>query len=178
MRPILLAAAAALTLPGAALACEAHEAAYSAAPHETGHAHGGHAPSDTLTVANAWVKPPMPGRDVTAAYFTVANGLADGDRLIAASAPFAETVELHTHLNDDGVMRMRKVDALEAPAGAQLTLQPGGDHLMLFGVDPSKIGEGMAAPITLTFENAGDVVVMAKVADRTRELLHGDAHHH
>jgi len=40
-------------------------------------------------------------------------------------------VEIHSMRMDDGIMRMRKLDALEIPAGERIELGPGGLHLML-----------------------------------------------
>ncbi|WP_280954840.1 copper chaperone PCu(A)C [Paludibacterium denitrificans] len=44
-----------------------------------------------------------------AAYMTLTNQGKSDDRLLAASSPRAQSAELHTHLNDHGVMRMRPV---------------------------------------------------------------------
>jgi copper(I)-binding protein len=90
-----------------------------------------------------------------------ANGAGAGgrDRIIEARADVSEIVELHTHiLEDDGVMRMRKVEALEIPESGKLVLKPRGDHIMLIGLTRQLI-EGETIPLTLEFERAGAVSV-------------------
>ncbi|GHG65658.1 hypothetical protein GCM10010919_13130 [Alishewanella longhuensis] len=74
----------------------------------------------------------MPGRDVTAGYFTLHNGSAAAVELVAASSPAFKRIELHQHVTHEGMMRMVEVAAIEVDAGATLVFQPGGLHLMLF----------------------------------------------
>ncbi|MFN3700835.1 MAG: copper chaperone PCu(A)C [Alphaproteobacteria bacterium] len=81
------------------------------------------------------------------------------DRIIEARADVSEIVELHTHIQeDDGVMRMRKVEALEISESGELVLKPRGDHIMLIGLTRQLI-EGETIPLTLEFERAGAVSV-------------------
>ena len=84
------------------------------------------------------------------------------DRVVSASSPVAERVELHETIRDGDVMRMREVEAIELPAGQTVELKPGGLHLMLMGLKaPLKAGE--TVPVTLKFEKAGDVTVQLNV---------------
>jgi copper(I)-binding protein len=64
---------------------------------------------------------------------------------------------------DGAVMRMRQIEGgLAAPAGATVTLSPGGMHLMFYGVT-QPFAEGESIPVTLTFEHAGDIGVTLPV---------------
>lgn len=97
---------------------------------------------------SGWVRTPAAGRDVTAGYVSLRAG-AEDDQLVGASSPIATRVELHTMEDDGEVMRMRQVEAIDLPAGEVVSLAPGGDHLMLFGVDTSALdGE---VEVTLEF---------------------------
>ena len=58
---------------------------------------------------------------------------------------------------------MRRVDAVDVPAGGEAALEPGGDHLMLFGLK-SGLETGSGFPLTLLFEKAGAVTVEVRVA--------------
>lgn len=78
------------------------------------------------------VRVPMPGRTVTAGYLTLINHSEQDHQLTTVTSSAFERVELHTHTHIDGMMRMHAVDQVEIPAGGQITLQPGGLHLMLF----------------------------------------------
>ncbi|WP_439594474.1 copper chaperone PCu(A)C [Falsiroseomonas sp.] len=96
-----------------------------------------------------------------AGYLTLRNGGA-ADRLVAARAAIATRVELHTHVHEGGVMRMRPVEAIEVPANGSVTLEPGGLHLMLLELK-RPLNQGDSVPVTLVFERAGEVQVQLAV---------------
>jgi len=128
--------------------------------------------TDHLTVRDAWIAPTPGGVDVSAGYVTIVNATGAEDRLIALSSPRAARTEIHEMSMDNGVMRMRAVDGgLAVPAGATLTLGPGGQHLMFFGVT-QPFAEGETIPVTLTFAQAGDIAVQMPV-QRTAPVAHG-----
>ncbi len=59
-------------------------------------------------------------------------------------------------------MKMSPVDSFEIPAGGEIKLQSGGDHIMLFGITGTpKVGD--VIPLTLQFEKAGTVPVRVEV---------------
>ncbi|MEM5709697.1 copper chaperone PCu(A)C, partial [Elizabethkingia meningoseptica] len=71
---------------------------------------------------------------------------------------------LHTHVRDGEVMRMRRVDAIEVPAKATTTLQPGGLHIMFLGL-AEPLAAGRSFPLTLRFAEAGETSVTVEVKD-------------
>lgn len=108
----------------------------------------------SLEITHARAAPTPNGVSVSAGYLTIANHGQDVDRLIAASSTRAERVELHSMEMDGAVMRMRQVDAVSIPAGGEISLAPGGDHLMFLGVaEPFAAGETI--PVHLVFEHNG-----------------------
>ncbi len=111
-----------------------------------------------VTVTGAWVRAGTPAAKTGAAFLTVTNGTGAPDRLIAAQTPIADKAELHTHMMDDGIMKMRGVDALDVAPGAPVALKPGGLHVMLLGLK-QPLTEGSRFPITLTFDKAGSITV-------------------
>lgn len=134
--------------------------------------------AEGITVQDAWVRPaPMVGGN-GAAYMVIANGDAEDDTLIGASADFTERVEVHETLAasaedmdadmDEGMdmggdmMGMRPVERIVIPAGGSVALEPGGYHIMLFNVQEA-LAEGDSVTLTLTFEKAGEVTVEAPV---------------
>ena len=128
-----------------------------------------------LTIDHPWARPTVTARQPGAAYFTIRN---DGDtdaRLIEARPiGFAEVAELHTHINDDGVMRMRALaDGIVIPAGETVSLEPGGLHVMLFGLE-APLTEGSPQSLTLVFEGLGEIDVILAVHHNTEA---GQAHH-
>lgn len=118
-------------------------------------------PGAAVAVHDARVKlVPLPGRP-SAGYFAVKGG-AQADKLIGAASPAAERVEMHETLQINGVMRMTPVKEVAVPARQTILFQPGGRHLMIYGVKTQpKAGETI--PLVLTFEKAGKVTVDAKV---------------
>ncbi|MBD8620828.1 copper chaperone PCu(A)C [Sphingomonas sp. CFBP 13728] len=113
----------------------------------------------SLTISQPWSRATSPRATVGAGFLTIRNAGARGDRLISATSPRAERVEIHTMSMDGGVMRMRQlVDGLAVPAGGTATLAPSGNHIMLIGLkSPLKAGERV--PATLRFARAGTVTV-------------------
>jgi copper(I)-binding protein len=89
----------------------------------------------------------------------------------------AEVVELHTHVMDGTIMRMRKVDAIDVTGGSTTELKPGGLHVMLIGLKaPLKAGEKF--PLTLKFERAGEVKLDVEVRGTAAgKPMHGQHKH-
>ena len=92
-----------------------------------------------------------------AAFLTITS-LGGADRLVGFATPACNRPELHTHIDDNGVMRMRQVEAIEVPAGGTAELKPGGLHLMLIDLNGPLV-EGESVVVTLMFETAGAVEV-------------------
>lgn len=115
-----------------------------------------------LEVQGAWARATAGRAPNGAAYLTIVNSGATMDRLLGAAAPVARTVELHTHLMDAGVMRMREVTGIEIHPGEPAVLRPGGLHAMLVGLKEG-LKEGTSFPLTLRFERAGELTVPVRV---------------
>lgn len=115
-----------------------------------------------LHVENAWVRAPaLPGRP-GALYFTIVNGTKAADRLVGVTSPDCGRAELHNHLHEDGVMRMRKVEGVDIPAGGSVAFAPSGYHVMLFDLEDSVVPGG-TLKATLEFVKAGRVTIEAEV---------------
>lgn len=114
-----------------------------------------------LVITQPWSRAAAAGGQ-GAGYLTLANRGGVPDRLLGASSPVSGRIELHTHINDGGVMRMLEVPAIDLPPGATVTLRPGGLHLMFMGLTEA-LQQGSAVPVTLRFERAGEVRVMLAV---------------
>ena len=116
-----------------------------------------------IGLSNAWVRPTLGAGRTTAAYVTITNMGTNADRLTAIEAPGAGSVEFHTAGMDNGVMRMRRLEGLDIPAGETVTMAPGGYHIMMMDVEES-IQVGSTVPLTLTFETFGNVAIDASVS--------------
>ncbi|TAN71984.1 MAG: copper chaperone PCu(A)C [Magnetospirillum sp.] len=96
-----------------------------------------------------------------AAFLAITNHGGE-DRLIGAQSGISKTVELHVHVKDGDIYRMRKVDAIAVPMHGKVELKPGGDHVMFIGL-LAPVKEGTKVPLTLVFEKAGKVTVEVPV---------------
>lgn len=109
-----------------------------------------------MQIEKPWARATAPGAKVAGGYMVIRNAGAAGDRLVSASSSASAKVELHVHLNDNGVMKMRQVPGYDVPAKGAFELKPGGAHLMFMDLKrPFK--EGEKVPVKLKFEKAGDV---------------------
>jgi copper(I)-binding protein len=100
---------------------------------------------------------------VNAAYFTIVNRSSAPDRLMSASSPAFDRIEIHTHVKEGDMMRMRPLpDGLPIPGMARVALERGGLHLMLYGAK-APLQPGDRRDITLTFERAGSITVTGVV---------------
>jgi len=120
------------------------------------------APGATIAVESPWARATPPAAPTGAIYFTLHNAGHGDDRLIAASTPAAKKAELHTHLMEGDIMRMREVTAVPVPAGKDVRFVPGGYHVMLMGLN-HPLKQGDKVEITLTFEKAGKITVSAPI---------------
>jgi periplasmic copper chaperone A len=110
------------------------------------------AQTNQLEVSDAWARA-TPGKAQNGvAYLTIRSPTPD--RLVSASSPVAKKAELHTMEMAGMVMKMRPLTGLDIPAGQPVTLKPGGEHIMLLGLN-GPLREGQSFPLTLTFEKAG-----------------------
>jgi len=113
---------------------------------------GATAADSGLVVSDPYVRLMPPGSANTAAFMSISNRSGSDRRLLQAATPVARTVELHTHLDDHGVMRMRQVAAIDIPAGGRAELRSGGHHVMLIGLR-QPLQEGERVPLTLRFDD-------------------------
>jgi copper(I)-binding protein len=113
-----------------------------------------------------------------AAFMMIHNHSDQDDRLIAAASDVAKRVELHTHIEEDGVMKMTKLeDGMIIPAGGMHALKRGGDHVMFMGLTRS-LEHGDMFELTLTFEHAGDVTLTVAVDLERQDKMSAHTHSH
>ncbi len=108
-----------------------------------------------LEVSGGWARAMLPGQPTGGGYLTIVNRGSDADRLVGVASPAAGKVEIHSMTMENDVMVMRPLaDGLEIPAGATVTLEPRGLHLMFMDVrEPFQAGGSV--PVTLDFAKAG-----------------------
>ena len=112
-----------------------------------------------LAIEGPFTRATLPGAKVAGGYLTVTNDGGQDDRLVSASTPAAQSVEIHEMTMQGDVMKMRELpDGLPIRSGQTVALKPGGYHLMMLELK-QPLTEGGTVPVTLTFERAGTIEV-------------------
>jgi copper(I)-binding protein len=113
-----------------------------------------------LTLKGPWARVTL--QNLPAAAFVTIHNSGNADKIVGVSSPAAERVEMHTHLNENGVMKMRQINGIDVPANSVTELKTGSFHLMIFKLK-TLFKPGDMIPLTITFEKAGTVDVRATV---------------
>lgn len=99
----------------------------------------------------------------SAAYLTLTGG--DVPKVLTGvSSPDAERVEMHETKREGEMTMMAAVERIEVPAGGEVTMRPGGLHLMLFGLSDAARSAG-AVTINLAFADGTTETVVANSAN-------------
>lgn len=130
-----------------------------------------------LFIGHPWARATVTGAKIGGGFLTVKNNGAAADRLVAVSVPFADKVEIHESLEEDGVAKMRPVEGgVEIKPGETAELAPGGKHLMFIGLK-QPLAKGEKVKGELSFEKAGKVevefAVEAAGAKPDKQMDHG-----
>lgn len=120
------------------------------------------AAADAITIVEPYVRQVPPGARATAAFMVLRNTGDKDIKLVKATNNASNITELHTHLNEGGVMKMRPVPAIHIKAGGETVLEPGGLHVMLIDMKkPMKEGDKVA--LTLGFDDGSTKEIEAPV---------------
>ncbi len=125
-----------------------------------------------VTLAHAWIRATPAGATVGAAFMEIKTDDKTTDKLIGVATEAAARPEIHTHIMDGNVMKMRRIDAIELKPATSHILKPMGDHLMLIDLK-GPLKEGDLVKLTLTFEKAGAIDIDATVEPAGANGPHG-----
>ena len=136
---------------------------------------------DGIDVQHPWSRPLPPVSANGAAYLVITNHGKEAVTLSGGSTPRANTIELHEHVHQDGLMKMHEIaGGIPIAPGETVSLQPGGLHVMLMGLtEPMVAGEQY--PLTLEFEGAESIEVQVMISDKApggmdKEHGHEESH--
>ncbi len=90
--------------------------------------------SKGVVVDNPYARAIPPGQKISAAFMTLVNESDKNIDLVKATSDSAKNVELHEHVHEDGMMKMRQVPKISVAANGKTELKPGGYHIMLIGL--------------------------------------------
>ena len=131
-----------------------------------------------IHIMKPWSRPMPPVAANGAAYMTLMNKGSAPDKLVSVSTPMATKAELHAHIMEGGLMKMRRVDGVDLVPGKPSVLKPGGFHVMMMGLKEPLV-DGKSFPMTLTFERAGSVEVTVRIfepEESTGDMKHDMKH--
>lgn len=137
------------------------------------------AQADKLKIENSFVREMPPMSPATGAFMLIKNDSDAQIRIISANSTAAGKVELHTHIMDNGVMRMRQTEAINIPANGQVQLEPGGLHIMLIKPQPGLV-EGKSVEIQLNLEDGSSkkITVPVRKMQGIGVIKHQHGHQH
>ncbi|AXS79611.1 copper chaperone PCu(A)C [Dechloromonas sp. HYN0024] len=118
--------------------------------------------ADQISVQDAYVRLAPPNAPATGAFMVIRNNGDKDAKVLRADNPASKITELHTHLNEGGVMKMRPVASIEVKAKGEAVLKPGGLHVMMIDLKAA-MKEGDVVPITLSFDDGSSKQVDARV---------------
>lgn len=120
--------------------------------------------ADDVVIGSPYVRAVPAVMQNSAMFVTLKNVGTVDHAVIAAASDAAEHVELHTHVMDGEVMRMRQVEKIGVRAGQTTVLEPGGLHVMLLGLK-QPLQAGTTVRVDLTFDDGSTETVDAPVRD-------------
>lgn len=129
-----------------------------------------------VMLVDGYVRAMPPSVPNTAAYFTLMNHGAER-KLIGVETVIAKEAQLHTLIEENGVIKMRQLPALTIPAHGTLELAPSGDHIMILGLErPLKVDE--VIDLTLKFDDGKEQVISIKVSKQDMVQPQDEMEHH
>jgi copper(I)-binding protein len=116
-----------------------------------------------LTVTDAWARA---GKPNSAAFMKIRNASGEDLQIVSAKADVTTKVELHDHLKEGDVMKMRKIESIKIPAGGEVELMPGGKHVMLLDLGMG-LEEGKNIELTLILSNGSEITIEVPIKEMT-----------
>lgn len=128
-----------------------------------------------IVISAAMVRAPLGGQTTSSGYFAITNHTELNDVILGVSSYDAERVEMHLTEESNGMMRMRKQELISINAGETLSFEPGGYHLMLFGMNIAQDQKDIQ--LNLNFKHAPDISIIAEIVE-TVPLSESHSGHH
>ena len=116
----------------------------------------------------------IPGTTVSSAYMKIANQSDSPLALVSVASSISKRIELHQHLMEDGMMKMRQVEKITIAPNSEVELKPSSYHIMIFAL-AERLKAGDHIPLTLSFSNGAQVDVILPVSSIKKKAA---VHHH
>ena len=118
--------------------------------------------SNGIVIQDTWVRSESSNASGLGAFMKIHNNSNQNVKLISAYAEGYKDVQLHSTIDDGGMMRMVEQEFIPVTAKGKVHLKPGSWHVML--IKPEKVpAKGEVVLITLKFDNGSSQAVKFKV---------------
>lgn len=117
-----------------------------------------------VEIEGAYARASIPNVPNSAAFFVIKNNSDKDIAITSANSDIAEKNELHTHIKENEMIKMMKIEKLVVPAKSSLELKSGGDHVMLMGLKKElKVGDEIS--LELSFSDGDKKSIKVPVKD-------------
>ena len=117
-----------------------------------------------IEIEGAYARASIPNVPNSAAFFVIKNNSDKDIAITSANSDVAEKNELHTHIKENQMLKMMKIEKLVVPAKSSLELKSGGDHVMLMGLKKElKVGDEIN--LELSFSDGDKKKIKVPVKD-------------
>jgi len=112
-----------------------------------------------INVSDAYIRASGPSAKAAAGFMVLHNNTHASVTLIGAETDVAKMAQLHTHIMENEVAKMREIEGgITIPAGESHVFERGHDHVMLMGLTET-FEEGKVIEITLKFQNSEPITI-------------------
>lgn len=117
-----------------------------------------------IEIEGAYARANIPNVPNSAAFFVIKNNSDKDIAITSANSDAAQKNELHTHIKENKMMKMMKIEKLVVPAKSSLELKSGGDHVMLMGLK-KELKAGDEINLELSFSDGDKKNIKVPVKD-------------
>ena len=117
-----------------------------------------------IEIEGAYARASIPNAPNSAAFFVIKNNSDKDIAITSANSDIAEKNELHTHIKENQMLKMMKIEKLVVPAKSSLELKSGGDHVMLMGLK-KELKAGDEISLELSFSDGDKKKIKVPVKD-------------
>ncbi len=117
-----------------------------------------------IEIEGAYARASIPNVPNSAAFFVIKNNSDKDIAITSANSDIAEKNELHTHIKENQMLKMMKIEKLVVPAKSSLELKSGGDHVMLIGLK-KELKAGDEISLELSFSDGDKKSIKVPVKD-------------
>ena len=117
-----------------------------------------------VEIDGAYARASIPNVPNSAAFFVIKNNSDKDIAITSANSDIAEKNELHTHIKENQMLKMMKIEKLVVPAKSSLELKSGGDHVMLIGLK-KELKAGNEISLELSFSDGDKKSIKVPVKD-------------